>query len=134
MYLLVANPITARYSEEQKITKEEEYALYSRTIVTSFSLNLVSPFVSMIALRSMNASGSDLGWLQSITNLLSTFLTPVFGRLSDLLQKRIVFIVFSTLTWGIPYIFLYWTETALTFVFIIAVVNVIFSLVNATWS
>ncbi|MHA1304322.1 MAG: MFS transporter [Candidatus Heimdallarchaeaceae archaeon] len=116
------------------VSKQEKLALYSRSIVMSTSQGLVGPFVSMIALRNMNATGSDIGWLQSIANLLSTFLNPVFGRMSDLLKRRIPFIVISTMTWGVPYIFLYWANSPLAIIGIVAAVNLLFSLGASSWN
>ena len=73
--------------DENDIKKSEKLALYSRTIAMSTSRGLVQPFVSMIALT-MGASSGLLGWIQSISNLLSTFLSPFFGRLSDIVKRR----------------------------------------------
>ncbi|NPD89530.1 MAG: MFS transporter [Asgard group archaeon] len=109
------------------IKKKEERALYSRTIATSTSRGLVQPFVSMIAIT-MGASAGILGWIQSISNLLSTFLGPIFGRLSDMAKRRIPFVVISTLTWGIPYVILYWIIDPWVIVLIVALVNLLASL------
>ncbi|UJG41831.1 MAG: MFS transporter [Candidatus Heimdallarchaeum aukensis] len=119
--------------EYETIGKKEKLALYSRSIAISVSQGLVGPFVSMIAIRNMNASGSDLGWLQSIANLLLTFLNPIFGRMSDILRKRIPFIVISTVSWGIPYIFLYWVKSPISIIIIVALVNLFGSLGVSSW-
>ncbi len=112
-----------------KIKRSDQIALYSCTVANSTSRGLVQPFVSMIALT-MGASSGLLGWIQSISNLLSTFLGPVFGRLSDIVQKRIPFIIISTLSWGIPYAFLYFItpDTAWLILVIVAVVNLLMSI------
>ncbi len=124
----VQNPSEST-EDVKEIKKIDQIALYSRTVANSTSRGLVQPFVSMIALT-MGASSGLLGWIQSISNLLSTFLGPVFGRLSDIVQKRIPFIVVSTLSWGIPYAFLYFItpDTAWLIVIIVAVVNLLMSL------
>ncbi len=116
------------------IGKKEKLALYSRSIAMSTSQGLVGPFVSMLAIRNMNATGAALGWLQSMANLLSTFLNPVFGRMSDILKKRIPFIVVSTIAWGIPYIFLYWAQSPLAVILIVALVNLLLSLGSSSWT
>ena len=114
-------------ADSNKIKSREEIALYSRTAATSTSRGLVQPFVSMIALA-MGASYGILGWIQSISNLLATFLGPIFGRLSDLFKRRIPFVVISTLTWGIPYIILFWVVDPWVIVVIVALVNLLLSL------
>jgi MFS family permease len=113
--------------DSSAIKKREERALYSRTIATSTSRGLIQPFVSMIALT-MGASAGILGWIQSISNLLSTFLGPIFGRLSDIVKRRIPFVVISTLSWGVPYILLFWITNPWIIVLIVALVNLFLSL------
>lgn len=120
-------------NEKEVIKRNEEIALYSRTIATSTSRGLVQPFVSMIALT-MGASSGLLGWIQSISNLLATFLGPIFGRLSDLVRRRIPFIVISTVSWGIPYAFLFFIKLPWAIVIIVAMVNLLFSLGTPAWA
>ncbi|MFW9852783.1 MAG: MFS transporter [Candidatus Thorarchaeota archaeon] len=120
-------------NKTEVIKRSEEIALYSRTIATSTSRGLVQPFVSMIALT-MGASSGLLGWIQSISNLLATFLGPIFGRLSDLVKRRIPFIVISTISWGIPYAFLFFAKLPWIIVIIVALVNLLFSLGSPAWA
>jgi len=115
-----------------EFTKKDEIALYSRSIATSTNSGLVQPFVSMIALR-LGATAGILGWIQAVANLLSTFLDPIFGRVSDKLRRRIPFIVISTITWSIPYVFLYWVRAPEVIIIIVACVNILLSLGNPAW-
>jgi len=87
----------------------------------------------MIALT-MVASSGLLGWIQSISNLLATFLGPIFGRISDLVRRRIPFIVISTLFWGVPYAFLFFAKLPWIIIIIVAIVNLLFSLGAPAWS
>ncbi len=115
-----------------KIKKEEAVAIYSRSIAFSTSNGLVSPFVSFIALN-MNATAGVLAWIQAVANLLRQFLDPIFGRLSDTLKRRIPFIVISTITWIIPYAFLYWIQAPAFIILIAAIVNILLSFGNPAW-
>ena len=119
---------------EVKVERQSRIALYSKSISTSTSRGLVSPFISFLAIRSMSASSSDLGWLESIANLLSTFFSPLFGKLSDLFRRRIPFIIFSSALWGIPYILLYWANSPLFFILIVAFVNILFCIGISPWN
>jgi len=121
--------------ENRDIKKSEKLALYSRTIAMSTSRGLVQPFVSMIALT-MGASSGLLGWIQSISNLLSTFLSPFFGRLSDIVKRRKPFIIISTIAWGVPYAFLYFIkpEFSWAIVIVVALVNLLLSLGLPAWT
>ncbi|MHA1816505.1 MAG: hypothetical protein ACTSX1_10895, partial [Candidatus Heimdallarchaeaceae archaeon] len=118
--------------EEPDIKKEEALALYSRSMAFSISNGLVTPFVSFIALT-MGATAGILAWIQAIANLLRQFLDPIFGRLSDISKRRIPFIVVSTITWILPYAFLFWVNSPLYIILIVAVVNILMSLGNPAW-
>ncbi|MHA1809428.1 MAG: MFS transporter [Candidatus Heimdallarchaeaceae archaeon] len=118
--------------EEPDIKKEEAIALYSRSMAFSISNGLVTPFVSFIALT-MGATAGILAWIQAIANLLRQFLDPIFGRLSDISKRRIPFIVVSTITWILPYAFLFWVNSPLYIILIVAVVNILMSLGNPAW-
>ena len=118
--------------EEPDIKKEEAVALYSRSMAFSISYGLVSPFVSFIALT-MGATAGVLAWIQAVANLLRQFLDPIFGRLSDISKRRIPFIVVSTVTWILPYVFLFWVRSPLYIILIVAAVNILMSLGNPAW-
>ncbi len=115
-----------------KIKKEEAIAIYSRSLAVSTSNGLINPFVSFIALT-MGASAGILGWIQAVTNLLRQFLDPIFGRISDMMRRRIPFIVISTVTWIIPYAFLYWVQAPAFIILISAIVNILLSFGNPAW-
>ncbi len=118
---------------DHEIERSEEIALYSRSIATNVSNGLVNPFVSFISLN-LGASAGILGWIQAIANLLRQFLDPFFGRLSDMVRRRIPFIVISTITWIIPYAFLYWVKAPEFVILIVAIVNILLSLGNPAWN
>lgn len=114
------------------IKREESFALYSRSMAVSIANGLVSPFVSFITLK-MGSGAAILGWVQAITNMLRQFLDPIFGRLSDLMNRRIPFIVISTVTWTIPYAFLYFVNAPAFIILIAAIVNILMSFGNPAW-
>ena len=115
------------------IKKEEALALYSRSMALSISNGLVSPFVSFITLK-MGSGAAILGWVQAIANMLRQFLDPLFGRLSDIMKRRIPFIVISTITWTIPYAFLYFVKAPAFVILIAAIVNILMSFGNPAWT
>ncbi|MHA1200828.1 MAG: MFS transporter [Candidatus Heimdallarchaeaceae archaeon] len=127
------------FEEEDKdedipdIKKEESIALYSRSMAMSISNGLVSPFVSLITLK-MGSGAAVLGWVQAVTNLLRQFLDPLFGRISDMMKRRIPFIVISTITWIIPYAFLYFVNAPAYIILIAAIVNILMSFGNPAWT
>ncbi len=121
------------YEDLPDIKKKEAFALYSRSMAWSISNGLVSPFVSFITLK-MGSGAAILGWVQAVTNMLRQFLDPFFGRISDLMKRRIPFIVISTITWTIPYAFLYFVNAPAFIILIAAIVNILMSFGNPAWT
>ena len=70
-------------------------AIYANQIVGSFGSGVAAPFVSSYAKR-LNATGVELGWLQSIQNLFPNVLQIPWSRLSDRLGRKTPFIIVGT--------------------------------------
>ncbi|NPD89960.1 MAG: MFS transporter [Asgard group archaeon] len=118
--------------EDITIDRKDEVALYSRSIAFSTSNGLIYPFVSIISLK-LGASASILAWIQAVNNFLRQLLEPLFGRLTDFTKRRIPFIVISTITWIIPYAFLYLVKAPEFIIVIVACVSILNSLGNPAW-
>jgi MFS family permease len=119
--------------EDITIDRKDEIALYSRSIAAFTSNGLISPFVSIISLK-LGASAGILAWIQAVNNFVRQLLEPIFGRLTDLTKRRIPFIIISTVTWIIPYAFLYWIQAPEFIIVIVACVNILSSLGNPAWN
>lgn len=118
--------------KDKKISKKELTALYSKTTASAMAGGLVTPFVGLIAVD-MGSKASILAWIQSITNLLSTLLNPLFGKLSDIIGRRLPFVITSSLFWILPYIFLGWITNPIFIILITAAVNILISLGTPSW-
>jgi len=57
---------------------EEINVVYVRSIANSLSSGMVNPFVGPYAVKELGASSSEMGWLQSVSNL-SNNVMQVFG-------------------------------------------------------
>jgi MFS family permease len=129
---LIPSDITTD-DKDISIDKKDEVALYSRSVAAFTSNGLIGPFVSIISLK-LGASAGILAWIQAVNNFVRQLLEPIFGRLTDLTKRRIPFIVISTITWIIPYAFLYWIQAPEFIIVIVACVNILSSLGNPAWN
>ena len=118
--------------KDVEISKKDLTALYSKTTASAMAGGLVTPFVGLIAVD-MGSKTSVLAWIQSTTNLLSTLLNPLFGKISDLIGRRLPFVIISSLFWILPYIFLGWIVNPLFIILITAAVNILISLGTPSW-
>ena len=118
--------------KDSDVSKKELTALYTKTTASAMAGGLVSPFVGLIAVD-MGSKTSILAWIQSVSNLLSTLLNPFFGKLSDLVGRRLPFVITSSLFWILPYIFLGWITNPVFIILITAAVNILISLGTPSW-
>ncbi len=118
--------------QDSEISKKELAALYTKTTASAMAGGLVTPFVGLIAVD-MGSKTAILAWIQSVSNLLSTLLNPLFGKLSDLIGRRLPFVIISSLFWILPYIFLGWIINPLFIILITAAVNILISLGTPSW-
>ncbi|MEM2929920.1 MAG: MFS transporter [Thermoproteota archaeon] len=82
--------------------------IYGRAFASSLSNSMVSPFIYVYAAR-IGASTSEIGWMYSFNNLFSNSLQVPWGRLSDMLERRISIIVATSIVAS-----LIWIPVALT--------------------
>lgn len=115
------------------MSKKDQHALESISFVQNFSNGLIAPYISMIALT-LGATGIHLAWISSISNLFVYFFNPLFGRLSDKTRKRKSFIIFSNLTWFIPYILILWAKTPLAIIVCVGCVYILLSIGVSPWN
>jgi len=86
--------------------------LCARSVANSFSSGTISPFLGVYAVQ-LGASGSEMGWLQSMISLSPNALQLLWGKLSDSLGRRVPFILLGGLTTSflwIPLMFVFSAE------------------------
>jgi MFS family permease len=95
--------VTAQKKENSSDKEGDLKSLYTRSVVSSFSIGMVSPFTGAYAVK-LGASSSDMGWFQSSTNLSNNLMQVFWGRLSDKIKRRIPFIVFDSVVLSVLWI------------------------------
>ncbi|NHJ32889.1 MAG: MFS transporter [Asgard group archaeon] len=107
--------------------------LYGRSILSNFSFGMVDPFLTTIAVD-MGISGSQMGWLRAITNLLGNFVQPVFGFLSDTIQRRSIFVALSNILYSSAWILLLFVNQIWMIIFMAGMISLVVSMGTPAWT
>jgi MFS family permease len=124
---------TTEKKEDIKQTEADLKPLYIRSVVSSFSSGMVSPFTGAYAVK-LGASSSDMGWFQSSTNISNNLMQVFWGRLSDGTKQRIPFIVFGTIFLSVLWIPMIFVATATQLIVLLAVQALIGSMATPAWT
>jgi len=108
--------------------------LYVRSIVNSFGSGAVNPFLGVYAVEQLNASASEMGWFQSISNLAPNMMQVLWGKLSDKIGRRIPFIIIGGLITAALWIPLMFVTSATQLIVVIAVQSLLGSMATPTWT
>jgi MFS family permease len=124
---------TTEKKEDIKQTDADLKPLYTRSVISSFSNGMVSPFTGAYAVK-LGASSSDMGWFQSSTNISNNLMQVFWGRLSDGTKQRIPFIVFGTIILSVLWIPMIFIATATQLIVLLAVQALIGSMATPAWT
>ena len=114
----------------EKIPEREK--LYSRTVLTTFSVGMVDPFLTTIAID-MGITGSLMGWLRAITNLLGNFAQPFFGFFSDKVRRRTLFISISNILYSSTWIVLLFINNVIFLIVMAGFLSLVASFGAPAW-
>jgi len=114
-------------------SSEELKAIYIRSVVNSLSSGMVAPFVGPYAVKELGASSSEMGWLQSVSNISNNVMQFFWGRLSDRLGRRVPFIVFGGLIAALLWVPLLFLNSASQLVLLIAIQAFLGSMAMPAW-
>ncbi len=107
--------------------------LYSRGVLSTFSAGMVDPFLATIAID-MGITGVLMGWLRAITNLLGTFVQPIFGFFSDKLKRRTIFISISNILYSTTWIVLLFINNVIFLIIMAGFLSLVASLGTPAWT
>jgi MFS family permease len=105
----------------------ERGKVYGYNSLMTFTTGLVDPFLTTIAID-MGITGGQMGWLRAITNLLSTFVQPIFGYISDKIQRRSIFIALSSILYSSVWILLLFINKILMIIVLGGLLSLVISL------
>ncbi len=111
----------------------EREKLYGRSILSNFSFGMVDPFLTTIAVD-MGISGSQMGWLRAITTLLGNFVQPLFGFLSDTIQRRTIFVALSNILYSSVWILLLFVNQIWMIILMAGIISLVVSMGTPAWT
>ncbi len=95
-------------------------AFYNSTFFQSFAENIISPFISLLAL-SMGASKAVIGLVTSLPNFVNLFSQIFWGSLSDITKKKKLMIIFGGVFWAVLWIPVAFTKDPIMLIVLISV-------------
>jgi len=107
--------------------------LYWFQAISNLGSGIASPFLPYYA-ASLNFSSSELGILQGIQNVFPNVFQLHFGRLSDQLHKRIIFIVLANLISSIMFFFMIGETDPVLFITLVLIQSVMSAMLTPAWN
>ncbi|MEM0057709.1 MAG: MFS transporter [Candidatus Bathyarchaeia archaeon] len=121
-----------RHDETDENSKELK-VVYVRSVANSLGVNMINPFVGPYAVKELGASSSDMGWLQSVSNISNNVMQFFWGRLSDRIGRRVPFIVAGGLIVALLWVPLLFLNSASQLVLLIALQALLGSMATPAW-
>ncbi|NHJ40893.1 MAG: MFS transporter [Asgard group archaeon] len=120
-------------SDEELAKIPERGKIYGRNSLMTFTTGMVDPFLTTIAID-MGIKGGQMGWLRAITNLLSNFVQPVFGYISDQIQRRSIFIALSSILYSSVWILLLFINKIIMIIVLAGILSLVVSMGTPAWT
>ncbi|MEM3579259.1 MAG: MFS transporter [Candidatus Bathyarchaeia archaeon] len=135
---MMINSVKARPSMERRgklnENSKELNVVYVRSVANSLGTGMINPFIGPYAVKELGASSSDMGWLQSVSNISNNIMQFFWGRLSDRLGRRVPFIVFGGLVVALLWVPLLFLNSASQLVLLIAIQALLGSMATPAWT
>ncbi len=119
-------------SDDELIKIPGREQVYGRSALATFSYGMVDPFLTTIAVD-MGATGGEMGWLRAVTNLLGNFVQPLFGFISDKVQRRSIFIAISNILYSSVWVLLLFVNKVTMIIVIAGIISLAVSLGTPAW-
>jgi MFS family permease len=108
--------------------------MYANQMGVNLGRGLADPYVPYLAVRALNASAAELGWLQAFTNLFPAIMQVPWGKLSDLFHRRIPFLIAGGVLSFSLYFFMIGALNPWQLIILVAVQMFIGSMMIPTWT
>ncbi|MGQ9539221.1 MAG: MFS transporter [Candidatus Bathycorpusculaceae bacterium] len=118
-----------KQNENEKALK----VIYGRSVANAFGINMINPFVGAYAVKGLGASSSEMGWLQSVSNISNNVMQVLWGRLSDRLGRRVPFIFLGGLIVALLWVSLLFLKSASQLVVMVAIQALLGSMAVPAW-
>jgi len=119
-------------SDDELIKIPDREKIYGRSALATFSYGMVDPFLTTIAVD-LGATGGQMGWLRAVTNLLGNFVQPLFGFLSDRVQRRSIFVALSNILYSSIWVLLLFVNNVTMIIVIAGIISLVVSMGAPAW-
>jgi MFS family permease len=107
--------------------------LFIKSVLSSLGDGMVAPFMSIYPIL-LGASPSDMGLIRSTTNFTQSILQTFWGRLSDIIGKRVPIIFFGSIIVALTWILMAYTDSVTAYIFLIVIQTLAASAVTPVWT
>lgn len=121
-------------SDGQNENEKELRVVYVRSVANALGTSMINPFVGPYAVKGLGASSSEMGWLQSVSNISNNVMQVLWGRLSDRLGRRVPFIVLGGLIVASLWVSLLFLRSASQLVVMVAIQALLGSMAVPAWT
>ena len=108
--------------------------MYANQTGVNLGRGLADPYVSLLAVKALNATTVELGWLQAFTNLFPAVMQVPWGKMSDLFHRRIPFLIAGGILSFSLYFFMIGSLNAWQLIMFVAIQMFIGSMMIPTWT
>jgi MFS family permease len=120
--------------KEPERNAEELKVVYVRSVANALGTSMINPFIGPYAVKELGASSSEMGWLQSVSNISNNIMQVFWGRLSDRLGRRVPFIFFGGLVVALLWVPLLFLKSASQLVLLVALQALLGSMAVPAWT
>ncbi len=118
---------------EEKAARRTRFAMYANQLIGSLGSGLASPFIPYYA-AFLNFNSEEIGFVQAISNFVPNSFQYIWGRLSDLVQKRIIFVILGGLISYLMFSAFIFTHSFLYFILALSVQSLFSAMVPPAWN
>lgn len=115
---------------EEKRTRR---SMYFNQLIGSFGAGLASPFIPYYA-AALNFNSSQMGLLQASSNLFPNIFQYIWGKVSDILRMRLLFIIIGGIVSSVMYIAFIFVRSPYIVISIIVVQSIFSAMVIPAWN
>ncbi len=118
---------------DEKETKRTKFAMYANQLIGSLGSGLASPFIPYYAAY-LSFNSEQMGFVQAVSNFFPNVFQYLWGRISDLLRRRIIFVIIGGIVSYLMFSAFIVTHTFYYFILALSVQAIFSAMVPPAWN
>jgi len=119
--------------DDEKKEKRTIFSMYINQLIGNFGTGLASPFIPYYA-AALSFTSSQMGILQASSNLFPNIFQYIWGKVSDLIKKRLLFIIVGGFISSFLYILFIFVKSPYIVIGIIIAQSIFSAMVVPAWN